>query len=462
MILRDYQKKDVGSIREAFTEHNDVLYVLPTGGGKTIVFCYITENAIKKNNSVCILVHRQELVYQASMALKNLQIEHSIIAPLHFERHSYINDNANVAIASVQTLVRRLELLKKYNLLIIDECHHQAAGSWVKIKNAFNGKTLGVTATPKRLDGKGLKNFFSVMIKGKSTKWLIENNYLSPIKIFAPTTLPNLTNVRKKYGEFILSEAQKEIDKPTITGDAIAQYKKHCDRKPAIAYCCSVDHAEHTAESFRHAGYRAICLEGNTKKDVRHNAIADLASGNLDVITNCEIITEGVDVPVVTAAIMLRPTKSLSLYLQMVGRVLRKADNKDHAYILDHVGNVFTHGLPTLEHNWQLEYTKEKKKDISLSVSHCKVCFAIYMKSDKCPYCGHIQEKKLAELPQIVKGELVEIKPEWAEGHDIKNEPLRNILWRAKTYDQLVEIQKARGYKPGWVFHRMQYVNKTR
>lgn len=464
LSLRDYQEEAVQNIRTAFSSHRSVLFTLATGGGKTVIFSYITENAAKKGNKIMIVVHRQELVLQSSLSLSDLGVKHHIVAPekvkaqcarKQIEKHGRcdISENTNVAIASVQTLVRRLHELEGVKLLIIDEAHHSQAASWRKVIDySSKAKVLGVTATPIRLDGKGLANFYDAIVIGKQTDWLIKNEYLSPIKIFAPEQTEDMSQVKKRYGDFVLSEAEGIFDKPTITGSAIAQYQKHCDGQPAIAYCCSISHAVHTAELFKKKGYNAIQIDGSTDKSIRYKAIDDLAAGRVHLISSVDIISEGTDVPIVGCGILLRPTQSQSLYLQQVGRVLRKYPGKECAYILDHVGNIFRHGHPQIDRDWQLTHTKIKNEK-AIAIKQCKQCYYCYPPEPVCPNCGHKEEPK-GRAPLVEReGELKEVSPDWAGGVDVISAPLKKVSGKARTLADLQELGRLKGYKPGWAYN---------
>jgi len=255
--LRDYQQDGVNALRQRFRAGDrNVLYQLPTGGGKTVVFSYITEGASSKGNRVLILVHRQELIRQTSASLSEIGVQHGIIVP------GFTASWDNVQVASVQTLVRRLEKTRAPHLIISDECHHAGATSWGKIFEHFwRANILGVTATPVRLDGKGLGRssggFFDSMVNGPPVADLIKRGFLAPPRVFAPPVGAALSNLRKKYGEFIPSESAAALDKPVITGCAVKHYQKLANGVPAIAFCASVAHAEHVAEQFRAAGYQA-------------------------------------------------------------------------------------------------------------------------------------------------------------------------------------------------------------
>lgn len=454
MQLRPYQSEAVNALRHSYlTGHRAPLFCLPTGGGKTFVFSYVAQNAVQRHKRVCVLVHRRELLTQASTSLLSMGVTHGIIAP------GYNRTTHAVQVASVQTLARRIRQDRlKFDLLIVDEAHHAAAGTWQTVRDAFPlAKLLGVTATPVRSDGKGLDAVFDDLIIGPSVAELIAGGHLVQPVVYAPPVQFNLDGVRKRGGDFDQRDLSDKMDKPTITGDVIGHYRKLCNGKPAIAFCSSVAHADHVASEFRAAGFRAKSVDGNTPPAERAAAIHDLGRGDLHVLTSCDIISEGTDVPAVSAAILLRPTMSLGLYIQQVGRALRPAPGKDRAIILDHVGNVLRHGMPDDDREWSLEGTTRGGKadnDNVPAVRQCVKCYACYKPAPACPQCGHCEPIKAREVA-VSDGELVEVTAAHAEA--MRRERKQEI-GSARTIEALEEVAKRRGYKPGWA----RFIMKSR
>jgi len=442
MILRPYQHNIIGEIRQRLHEGNRApLVVSPTGSGKTVMFSHIAHGAGQKNKRVWILVHRAELVEQTSRTMRQIGIHHGIIAA-----GWPIDPLPHVQVVSVQTVVRRTGGLIPPDLIIVDECHHAAAGTWGKILAAFpKAIRLGFTATPERLDGKGLASAFDCMVKGPEVGWLIENQFLTQPKYYAPPNQLNLDGLTVRAGDYAKDEVSAAVDKPSITGDAVSHYRRLCDGAPAVAFCASVAHAEHVAQAFADAGYRAATIDGTLDRQDRRARVRGLADGSIQVLTSCEIISEGFDIPSVTAAILLRPTKSLGMHLQQVGRVLRIAPNKPHAIILDHVGNCLRHGLAEEEREWNLEGRKKRKKkvgddDDAPPVRQCPKCYACHVPAPTCPECGHVYQIKTREIEQK-DGELVELNMAWMKKQRQQEQG------QAKTFEQLVALGKSRGMK---------------
>lgn len=450
MELRDYQKKAIEGLRAAYRAGKKApLLCLPTGGGKTVIFSYIAQSAAAKGKRVLILVHRRELVQQTSETLASLGLDHGIIAAGH------PMDTKPVQVASVQTLARRLERIKEDpGLIIVDEAHHAVAGSWAKIVDRFaESKLLGVTATPMRLDGKPLDDVFDDLISGPSIKQLTNAGFLAPSKCFTIPVKLDRKAIGISGGDFKMSDAVREMEKCKINGDAVIEYRKHCNGKPAVVFCCNIAHAEFVADLFSEAGYKAAHLSGKLNHEIRKQRIKDLGCGNLQVLTSCNVISEGTDIPAVAAAILLRPTKSEALYLQQVGRALRISKGKDYALVIDCVGNMFQHGMPDADRGFTLE---GKAQDEAESVRECPECFAVMPSSCKiCPECGYVfavEPKEETQYKQIKRVDLVEI-----EDAEIFNRRLRQRrIAAARTFQELDALRQEFGYKPGWTYKMMQ------
>lgn len=451
--LREYQQQSVDAIRDAYRSgYRTPLLVLPTGGGKTIVFTHIAEKMAAQGKRVYILVHRKELLTQASEKLTEFGVSHGLIAP----GHSMTGDC--VQVASVHTLSRRLSRLPEPDLIIIDEAHHAAAGTWKKILDHWpRSRFLGVTATPIRLDGKPLGKsaggYFDTLVGGPNVRWMIDKGYLTQPVVFAPPTQIDYSQIKMKGKDFATTEAAAVMDKPTITGDAIDHYSRLCGGEPAIAFCASVDHAEHVAAEFTAAGYPAYSLTASLTDAQRKHRIQCLADGRIKVLTSCDIISEGTDIPVVAVAILLRPTQSLGLYLQQVGRVLRPYPGKTRSIILDHVGNCLRHGMPDEVREWDIDEGIIKKKaqdsEDGPAVKQCERCFFVYPCGPReCPSCGYVAPVKERSIEEVA-GELVQMTDDEIESFRRRS---RQVVGRARTLEDLIAIADQRGYKKSWAY----------
>ena len=329
--------------------------------------------------------------------------------------------------------------------ILVHNCHHATAGSWRKIINHHpQARVLGVTATPERLDGRGLKEVFDDLIRGPEVADLIAGGHLAPPVYFAPPQAVDLSHIKTRGGDYAQEDIAEAMDRPAITGDAVAHYSRICRGAPAVAFCSSVAHAQHVADQFNAAGFRSATIDGTMDREARRDVVRALGDGRLHVLTSCEIINEGFDLPLVTAAILLRPTMSLGLHLQQVGRVLRPAPGKTRAVILDHVGNLARHGFAEDIRDWSLDGRPKKKKKAAdeddVKVKQCPECFACHPPAPKCAECGHVYEIKTREI-EHVDGELVEIDPKEIARQRKKEQG------SAQTLDDLIALGRSRGYK---------------
>jgi superfamily II DNA or RNA helicase len=385
ITLRPYQELDVANLRARFHEGAArVCYQAATGSGKTVVFVWLARRIPENGHRVAIVVHRGELVDQTCAVLDAEGLNFGVIASGYPE-----NPEAPIQVCMVQTLVNRLDRLAGVQFLIVDESHHVMAATYrMVVAAAPRARVLGVTATPERLDGKGLREVFDALVICSSPPaQLIADGWLSPFVVYAPERLVDLKKVRTVAGDYALGDLAQRMGARFVLDDALAEYRKHLDGRSAIAFCTTIDHSRAVARHFRAAGVRARHLDGDTPTPERRALIAALAAGEVQVITNCSLISEGLDVPSVAGVILLRPTKSLALFLQQIGRGLRPSPGKERAVILDHAGNVFKHGMPDLEHPWSLD-GRPKKKGKAL-VRRCPECGAVIpIAVHECPECG--------------------------------------------------------------------------
>lgn len=460
--LRPYQEKAVADIREAFANKKKrVLLVSPTGSGKTRIFAFITHGAMKKNNSTLILVHRQELLDQTSKSFTELGIRHGLIAP----KHSMTDDL--IQIASIQTLVRRLDKIRPPNFIIGDESHHMVSAINLKVLNAFpETKVLGVTATPSRLDNRGLGEVFDHMVLGPSPAELIRDKWLSPYVVYGPPSNLDLSGVHKRGGDLDKHEVADAIDRSSIMGDAVSHYLRLLSGQQAIAFCPSIKHSMDIAAQFRASGIPAEHIDGGTDKNVRKNIIQAFSSGQIKVLASVDLIGEGFDVPAVAGVILLRPTTSTALHLQMIGRALRTAEGKEKAIIVDHVGNVMNLGLPDEERVWTLEGIKKKPKNTTdeVSIKQCPACYAVSLPSPSCPACGHVYQIKERKIDRK-DGDLVELNIDKVAAERSRREAIKARAMEegmAKTLDELVALAKSRNYANPYGWARLRIMQRKK
>ena len=427
MQLRDYQSKAIEKIRKSIADGcRSSLLVLPTGAGKTFIFAEIVRLSRIKNKKVLVLVHKRELIKQTCDELKSKKIKHGIIAA------GYKATNHDVYVASVQTLINRLNNTWQPDLIILDEAHHAVASSWQKILKFFC-KTIkiGVTATPMRMTGAGLGEVFDDLIIGCNVPFLQEQGYLGKCDVYAPPNLLNLNNVRKAAGDFVKTEVENELNKVDIIGDAVENYLRLANNRQAIAFCISVKHAISVTKKFQSAGISAELITGNMKTNDRDDLVKRFAQNKLQILVSIDVVSEGFNIPACGVAILLRPTASEALYLQQVGRVLRPQGDKI-AIVLDHVGNTKRHGFVDEERLYSLEQKAKSRRtgEVAPAVEVCKVCFATYKPQPKCPQCGH---EKVVETKKIIyeDGQLEKMKRTYKLE---LGDPIREKSTNAKLY----------------------------
>jgi superfamily II DNA or RNA helicase len=445
--LRCYQRKAVQDLRLAFREGASApLLAMPTGSGKTCVMAEIMRSLADRGRSGLVLVHRRELIAQTSAKLTLAGVEHGIIAA------GVQPTDHPIQIASVQTLARRLARVSASpDLILIDEAHHATAGQWSAVLDHWpDALRLGVTATPVRLDGRGLSAVFDRLISGPSVADLVGAGFLTSQTIYAPPVIADLSKLRERAGDFAAGQAADRMNRPTVTGDAIDHFRRLAGNQRAIVFCCTVEHAENVAASFMAAGFAAATLLGSTDRLRRDATVASFAAGDLQVLVTVDVVSEGFDIPAAGCAILLRPTASLGLYLQQVGRVLRPADGKGAAVILDHVGNVHRHGFPDDHRDWSLDDRLKrsgKGGPPAPSVRTCPECYAAFKPAPVCPCCGAACAAPERELKQVA-GELQELKREGIRQRATERK-------KARSLEQLIQVGIARGMKnpTGWARH---------
>lgn len=439
MGLRDYQSKLVTDIGAALTTPGvrNVMAVMPTGAGKTVTFSHITDEF---PGAVALLVHRTELVCQISLALARVGAVHRIIAPpatisaaLSDHRRELgapvYNPHSQHSVIAVDTFIARGDIYAPYaaqvGLWIIDEAAHvQANNKWGRCAAMFpNAKGIGFTATPKRADGRGLgrdsHGVFDVMVQGPSVAQLISMGYLSKYKILSTPSDLNVDDLKATAGgDFNAKTMATRAHQSHIVGDVVSTYLKHAAGKQGITFTTDVETANALAEQFRASGVAAAAVSAKTNDGERAAAIRAFRAGELKQLTNCDLFGEGFDVPGVEVVSLARPTMSLSLYLQQVGRGMRPADGKEWALILDHVGNWKRHGLPDTPRRWSLEpresaRSKERDADV-IAVTSCHSCFQVFprAKLPSCPFCGYVHEPGERRRPEQVDGDLMELDPD--------------------------------------------------
>lgn len=442
--LRPYQTDLVSQARASLRQGTRRLLIQsPTGSGKTCLVAHMLAGAAAKGKRAWFVVHRKELLQQAVETFVTAADLHTgIIAA------GYPSDAAApVQVCSVGSLKRRIGKVQPPDLIVFDECHHVPSASWSNISKALpHAHQIGLTATPQRLDGKGLGQYFDVLLLGPTVATLIEQGYLSPYRLFAPSSI-DTSAVRHVAGDFNKAEVATVMGASTVVGDAVETYQRHVAGGRALVFVWSLDASRKLADAFTAAGIAAAHVDGETPDDERRWAMAAFRAGDLRVICNVDLFGEGLDVPAVDAVFLLRPTDSLGLYLQQCGRGLRPSPGKVSVQIFDHVGNWTRHGLPDEARAWSLEGKPKKPKEAP-GGRRCALCFAVSPAgSIECVVCHALFPIKARKIQQRA-GELVEADIDALRAHTKQLE--RSCL----TLQDWQDLAKRLGYKPGWAFYR--------
>lgn len=338
--------------------------------------------------------------------------------------------------------------------ILVHNCHHSLCKSWLDIIAAYpDAHFIGFTATPIRADGKGLNDIFQYMVLGPTIRELTEQGYLKPAVVYAPPGI-NIEGVPTRYGDYVTKKLEVATNKPTITGCAIEHWQKYAPGLPTLVSCVSVQHAKDVSDQFVASGIPSTFVHGNMEDRERKRILyEDLPSGRIKAVMFCDLISEGVDVPVVACVSMLRKSMSLGLVLQIIGRSLRPCEGYDEAIILDHVGNVAIHGMPDEDREWTLEgipkRPKGKATPRSEAIRTCPTCYNVHEWAGACPKCGH--EYALGREIEQVDGELQRIDTAAIAARKRELLPLVHV---ASSLSELSELEAALDYKPGWAVHQ--------
>lgn len=427
-MLRDYQKdlydKTVDAFKRGFRRP---LIVAPCGAGKSYLFAEMTR---KTKGEVLVLTHRQELKQQHEELLRNLNI-------------------TNARVSMILTEANRLGKYPTPALIVTDEAHLSRSNSWVKVIEYYDTFTVGFTATPVRLDGKPLGDIYDVLIEGVDTRWLIDNNRLSPYEYYAPT-LVDVSGLRTRYGDYIQYDLEELMNERAIYGDVIKTYSKIASGERAIAYCVSVKHARRTCDAFNNAGIKAAFLCSETPSKYRRVILGDFRSGVITVLVNVGIISEGVSIDEVSCCMLLRPTESVALGIQQMMRCMRYLPGKT-AKILDFVGNYLRVGLPDDNREWSLDKPVNKRKQMdengNFYIRCCPECFLTFATAPTCPYCGAEYPLHQREIKAHEEIELARITAEENERIEKEKKAARIEQGRAQSFEELVRLGRQRGYK---------------
>lgn len=459
--LRPDQLEAVGALRRSLAVNQSVMFQAATGFGKTLIAAHIAKGAHAKGRRAVIAVHRRELLEQTSRTLTRFNIPHGIIAA------GYRGDPfATVQIASADSLRTRRAWLADLALFVPDEAHLWAAKTRAEMiaeVRGHGGKIVGLSATPSRLDGRGLDTLFDAMVCGPSVEWLMEAGHLSRYRAFAPVR-GNLDGLHVRAGEYITAELDERFGKPTVVGEAPVAWRQYAEGLRTMAFAYSRKHGADLTETYNRAGIPAVYIDGTSSREDRRGRIAAFADGEAMVLVSVNLCVEGFDLSAqvgrevpVEALALLRPTASLPLARQMIGRGLRPKVNP--AVIMDHVSLLATHGLPDDPIEWTLAGRVGKRASpASAPSTMCGKCFFIARPFRVCPNCGEAVPVSDGRQVEEVAGELSEL-----DIAAMRRDRLRE-QGQAKDFASLVTLGRARGYKSpeGWARHMIEARGQAR
>jgi len=444
--LRPYQIQAIELLRASIQRHKRSILCVPTGGGKTTIVSAMIASAISKGKRILFLAHRAELLLQATDRLKSFGLSPGLIQGNKSHPHPFLN------VASVQTLRNRTNRILPPDIIFVDECHLSMANSYRLIFDAYpQAFVVGMTATPTRLDGKPLGDVYSDIVAPISIDLLTGQGFLVPVRKFVAKEKVDLSGVHMVAGDYNSQELFQKYDKANLYAGVVDNYNKFATGRQFIVFCVNVAHSKKTAQMFREAGISCEHLDGESTEQERNSTISQFRSGLILGISNVALFTEGFDVPNVSCVILNRATKSLALYLQMIGRGLRPNAGKSDCVILDHGDNVVTHGWYSYEHEWSLTGKKKKNKQDAFSVRLCEFCEAMMpINQNTCPNCGYTRPAKERTTTIIEDTEMIEITKPLIPQH-LKGKP-----WGRMNEAELKELAQIKGYKPGWVYRQLQ------
>ena len=399
MALRDYQEDLAKRAFKALDASQSVVVQLETGAGKTHIAAAMCRRWVRQKKLVWFIAHRQEILSQAQRVFDEAGVPHGPGKRVEFKM---------IAAAARASRQERLP-----DVLIFDECHHAPAKTWASvIKTASKALRLGLTATPGRLDGAPLSDFFANIVQGPSPKELRAAGNLAGYRYFAPV-VPDLSAVKVRKGEYDRAQAVEVMTGSAIVGDVVEHYQRHAAGKRAILFAVSTEASRDMAGRFNKAGIPALHVDGQTSDEERAIAIKAVRSGKVKVLCNCELFTEGFDLPTIGAVILLRPTRSLAMFRQMIGRGARPS-GRTKTIILDHAACVVEHGLPDENYQWTLDGDRPRRKiEIEggerVRMRRCQECSAVHEWDDDCPECGHEYPENPREVTEI-GGRLAEVE----------------------------------------------------
>lgn len=449
--LRDYQSGLIDKTRNSILDGNKkVIIVLPTGGGKTFIMAEIAKRSVDNGHKVLALMHRRQLVQQMQDRFRDYGLESGIIMS-----GEETDLDKNIQIGTIQTYHRRLQLYDTANpffidasIVFVDEAHRSLSRTYKEALGTYQDKiVIGVTATPCLSSGVGMGRYYNSLINGVDVQELVDNGYLVPGRYYAPSK-PDLDKIRTIAGDYDKKELGKRMNQVKLVGDVYENWAKLAGGLQTIVFAVNVKHSRALCEEFQRHNVDAEHLDAHSSEERREEVLNNLMRGETQVVCNVGLYTEGFDYPGAGCIIVARPTKSMGLWRQMVGRGLRPYPDKKECVVIDHGGCVDRLGFVEDDVWWTLDGKKqafkkkvERKKEKTIMT--CEECSYLFT-GNRCPQCGKEvtnYSKKIAAL----NAELVEVG---------KNKKQYTKLEKEKWYAQFEYYRRQKGYAPGWTAHK--------
>jgi DNA repair protein RadD len=444
--LRPRQIKAVQDIQQSYRSGFIApTLVASTGFGKSHTAATIIRMAIARGKRVWFIAHLREILQSTSAKLTAENIPHGWIAA-----GAAGNRRLPTQVVMIQTLARRLDSYEPPDMLIIDEAHlavsdtYQTVMEWArsgpKFYRAGGAYMLNLTATPCRLDGRGLGEISDLLIPTCSTQTLINEGLLARLRYLKPGR-PDLSGVHSRGGEYVSSEISELMQKPHVVGSAVEHYRQHGAGRPGLGFAVDVASARRMADEFSRAGFRSVAVCGEDDPVSRDQALTGIQTGQLDFVWNAKLWIAGVDAPAISYISDMAPTKSLTRYRQGLGRGMRTHPGKIDLVYADHAGNYDTHGNPLADVEWTLAGAGRSESGKSeVTIKTCPKCFSTLASNREACKCGHVFETKPREVEER-EGQLEEINLD-----EIASVHARVQQGTSKTRDDLIALGRSRGH----------------
>lgn len=437
--LRPYQEGAIEAVRAQIRAgKRRVLLNIPTGGGKTLTAASILASAVAKGSRVLFVAHRKELIDQTCTTFGRLGITSIGVIRAKDPRKDL---SQPIQIASIQTLARRDK--PPADVVVIDEGHRALAKSYIKhlFESYPSAVFLLLTATPCRTDGRPLKDVADALVVGAKYSELIAEGFIVAPTVYGTPVLPDLRKVRTTGGDYNAEDLEAAVNRSALIGNCVEEWQRRAQGRSTVVFAVSVAHSKALCEAFAAAGAQVGHIDGDTPEPERAETLRKLETGAIGVVCNVGVLTEGWDMPSCKCMVLARPTRSLALYMQMSGRILRPWRGET-PLILDHGGNVDRHGMPHVDREWSLEGRVSKTK--AAPCKACPECFCYVPAGLSVCTCGHVFESGGGEVRDPLADLVpVELALRTLDGDDAQLAWFRQKARRAQAY----------GLKPGWLYH---------